>query len=330
MTVQRRTRSRAAPSQERMPESRTSMALRRRLRGGGEGIPAHGRRAVPQETGQVVSAPNSDYPFSEVIEKGLFKVQEVRPGDHLHVSDLLHKCIRQRALEKRFDIVPATRRLTMSDQLTFAMGDAVHDTVKDRTRAASPDKVWGKWSCKCKYLYHDDPCCYSEIDQEETCPHCETRVDQYHEVSFFDEEYGIVGNPDLLIYFPRKDALHVTEIKSMAHKQWEELTRPLPEHVLQVVFYWHLMHRAGKRLTDRCSISYWTKQWQFGAKSGHKEFLVDPVAALDRLRPHIEDALAYKAAREGGEMPLRTFCSNEGAKAAKACNVAEICFGGDL
>jgi hypothetical protein len=250
-----------------------------------------------------------------------------RPGDHLHVSDLLHKCVRKKALEIRYKAIPAQQRLTMADMLTFAMGDAVHDTLKARARIGAPEKVWGIWSCKCEFLKHEDPCIFEEIDQDETCPHCKTLVNQYHEVSMFDEEYGVVGNPDLILYYARTDALHVTELKSMAHKSWEELVRPVPEHVLQVVFYWHLMHRKGYRLTDRVSILYATKQWQFGNKPMFKEFLIDPVAMLDRLEPYIEDAKAYKAALKGGAMPLRTVCSHEAAKEAKKCGMVDICFG---
>jgi hypothetical protein len=327
MTVTRRTRTRVVTNDE-PTVSRSTIALRRRRGQTDEHVPTTGRRAAPcDKDQQVVSAPNTDYPLTEILDKASYDMRPARPGPHLHVSDLLHKCIRKKALEERYDAVPAQQRLTMSDMLTFAMGDAVHDTLKARARIGRPDVVWGVWSCKCEYLKHEDPCTYAEIDQEEKCPHCKSLVDQYHEVSMTDDEYGVVGNPDLILYFARKDALHVTELKSMAHKGWEELVRPVPEHVIQVVFYWHLMHRKGYRLTDKVSILYCTKQWQFGNKTSFKEFLIDPVASLDRLDQYIEDAKAYKAAREGGELPLRTFCSHEAAKGAKSCGVMQLCFG---
>jgi hypothetical protein len=335
MPVVRRTRTRVV-EETAAPASRSSLALRRRRGETDEEIPAKGRRSIraarheDDQDDQVVSAPNTDYPMGEVIDRARFDMRPARPGDHLHVSDLLHKCIRKKAIENRFGVVPAQQRLSMSDMLTFAMGDAVHDTIKDRARIGSPEKVWGKWSCKCEYLMHDEPCVFADIDQEETCPHCKSLVNKYHEVSMFDEEYGIVGNPDLVLYFERKDAFHVVEVKSIAHKAWEELARPDPMHVLQVVFYWHLMHRKGYKLTDRCSIFYVTKQWHFGDKPVYKEFLIDPVAALDRIMPYIEDAKAYKAALESEDaaLPLRTVCSHVAAKDAKKCGVLDICFGG--
>jgi hypothetical protein len=329
MAAPRRLRTRSVQEAEPAPESRARTALRRRLHRTEEAIPLPARRgaSAPVDS-QVVTAPNTDYPLGEIIDRVRYDMRPARPGDHLHVSDLLHKCIRKKAIENRFGVVPAQQRLSMSDILTFAMGDAVHDTVKERARMGAPDKVWGIWSCKCEYLKHDDPCVFADIDQEETCPHCNSLVNKYHEVSMFDEEYGIVGNPDLVLYFPRKDALHVTEVKSIAHKGWEELVRPDPKHVLQVVFYWHLMHRKGYKLTDRVSIFYVTKQWQFGDKTVYKEFLVDPVTSVVRLAPYIEDAKAYKAALASDTvaLPLRTFCAHIDAKPAKACNVSGICW----
>lgn len=329
----RRMRSRVVEEPAKpVTESRASLALRRRRGLTEEPTPVRGRRtSEASKDTQVVSAPNTDYPLGEVIDRAKYSMQETRPGNLLHVSDLLYKCIRKRAIEDRYNTPSPARRLTMSDMLTFSMGDAVHDTLKERARIGAPEKVWGIWSCKCEYLKHEDPCIFAEIDQEETCPHCKSLVNHYNEVSMVDEEYGVVGNPDLILYYERTDALHVTELKSMAHKQWEELARPDPDHVRQVVFYWHLMHRKGYRLTDRVSIMYVTKQWQFGDKCVHKEFLIDPVAELHRLEPMIEDAIAYKLTHELGEeaaLPLRTHCAHEASKDAKKCGVQQICFGG--
>lgn len=313
-------------------ESRANLALRRRQGRTAERNPLPGRRVAGASADtQVVSAPNTDNPLGEVIDKARSSLQDTRPGHLLHVSDLLYKCIRKRAIEERYHVTPPTRRLTMSDMLTFDMGDAVHDRIKERARVGAPERVWGIWACKCEYLKHHEPCVYTDIDQEETCPHCNTLVNHYHEVSMEDEEYGVVGNPDLILYYERNDAFHVNEIKSMAHKGWDELCRPDPDHVRQVVFYWHLMHRKGYRLTDRVSIFYVTKQWQFGDKCVYKEFLIDPVAELHRLDPMIEDAKAYKACVEQGKkaaLPVRTICAHESSKEAKKCGVLELCFGG--
>ncbi|ALT58040.1 exonuclease [Pseudomonas phage SM1] len=281
--------------------------------------------------GEVVRAPNTDYVYGDAIRPAARQSKPMRTGEYLHVSDLIHRCVRARALHELHQLSLPQQRLTVSDLTTFAQGDAIHDVGKSLARDGAPYLTWGKWSCKCEYLKHEDPCLYEEIDQEEVCPHCHTHVDQYHEVSFFDEEYGVVGNPDLLFYIPRSSAYHVVELKSISHEQWKELSRPKPEHVLQVVWYWLLMRRAGKRMTDRCSIVYYTKGWLFGDQINNKEFLVEPEKEVKRLDDMIEDAKRYRAhrkaliAKTSAPLPTRT-CAREDVKAAKACPVCELCF----
>lgn len=262
--------------------------------------------------------------LKDVMRSGYSTIQHTRAGHHLHVSDLLSKCIRKRVLCHRFGIRMPSRRLTMSDMLTFAQGDAIHDLIKNQAREAAPTMVYGKWSCKCEYLRIDEPCVYSEIEQE-TCPYCRTQVDTYHEVSMFDEELWIVGNPDLLLWLPDYQAFHITELKSIAHEQWKELVRPKPEHVLQVVFYWYLMNKLGYPLTDKVTIFYASKGWMFGDPT--KEFVIEPQHEIHRLEDMIEDARAYKVAIESGEgLPLRSYCPNIKSKDAQACEVAIQCF----
>lgn len=291
------------------------------------------RRQAPQSQSQVVHAPNSDEIYGDAIRSMRNQRRPFRGGDYLHVSDLIGKCIRAKSLVAEYELEQLHQSLTLSDIMTFAQGDAIHDAAKALARDGSPHLVWGKWSCKCEYLFHEEPCLYSEIDQEEECPHCHGKVDRYHEVSVFDEEYGVVGNPDLVFYIPRSQAFHVNEIKSISHDQWKDLARPKPEHVMQVVWYWHLMHRQGKRMTDRCSIVYFTKGWLFGNQVNYKEFVIEPEPWIRRLADQIEDAKAYKAHRlalAAGEetlppLPVRT-CTSKESKEAKGCVACDLCF----
>lgn len=318
------------------PPSRVAEANQRRRQAAAE--PAAPRRATrvihrqrDDESAQVVRAPNTDTVYGDAIRSMRVQPRALRGGDYLHVSDLISRCVRARAIVAEYDLDPPRQTLSLSDVMTFAMGDAIHDAAKALARDGAPHMIWGKWSCKCKFLKHDEPCLYSEIDQEEECPHCLSKVDNYHEVSFFDDEYGVVGNPDLIFYIARTSAFHVNEIKSISHDQWKDLARPKPEHVMQVVWYWMLMHRQGKRMTDRCSIIYYTKGWLFGSQINYKEFIIKPEDEIRRLADQIEDAKAYKAHRESldtddvAPLPVRT-CSSPETKDAKACVACGICF----
>ncbi len=317
----RRTRTRAVDEDKvNVPATRVARRLARK-RGADDGTPAAAR---------IESIARTNMVLSDVINAASWEMQHTRPGHYLHVSDLLGKCVRKRSLNNRLGLVSPARRLSLSDLLTFAQGDAIHDLLKDRARRGRPDYVWGNWSCKCKTLYHETPCTFSEIDQEEVCPNCHTKVDQYHEVSMRDEDLWIVGNPDLLLYIPSLDAIHITELKSIAPDQFKELTRPKPDHVLQVVFYWYLMNKLGYNLTDKVSIFYATKGWMFGGQKPYKEFVLHPQLELHRLEDMLEDARAHKAAHldKDAPLPARTLCASRGAKAAKDCNVCEACFAG--
>lgn len=276
-------------------------------------------------------APALIYPMGEstdiltdALRPAMYEVQGTRDGHYLHVSDLLSKCIRKRVMCKRMSLAMPSRRLTMSDMLTFAQGDAIHDLLKDRARIAAPNMVWGRWSCKCGSLEIQDPCVHADIEQE-TCPHCLTQINTYHEVSMRDEELWIVGNPDLILWLPDAGAFHITELKSIADKAFKELVRPKPEHVQQVVFYWYLMNKLGYPLTDKVSIFYASKGWGVGSVT--KEFVIDPQHEIARLDDMLEDARAYRQAYEDDSAPLPVrLCPNMAFPEAKACSIAIPCF----
>lgn len=326
------------PARSAAPESTaaTTLASRRARRPAAPAAPAPTparqatriiarTRTVEDPDALVVRAPNTEELYCDAIKTVRTEFRPARGGEYLHVSDLIHRCIRAKAISEVHTLAAPMQRLSMSDVFTFAQGDAIHDAAKAKARDGSPQMVWGKWSCKCEFLFHTEPCTYSAIDQEETCPHCLSKVDRYHEVSMFDDEYMVVGNPDLVFLIPRSKAFHVTEIKSISHEQWKDLTRPKPEHVFQVVWYWHLMQRKGYKMTDRVSVVYITKGWLFGSQSNIKEFMIDPREELHRLADMIADAKAYKDAREGGALPTRT-CAAREAKAAQECHVCDVCF----
>lgn len=280
---------------------------------------------APGRGGQIIEF-DASYALEEALKKARSTPRAHRGGDYLHVSDLIHGCLRKKSLCDKYNVKPRPQILTLGDQFTFAQGDAIHDTAKSIFARATPDTIWGKWKCVCGYLYHDEPCTLAETDTDELCPRCGTPCNLYQEVSMFDEEWKIVGNPDLLNYHRRADAFHVSELKSIAHEQWKELKRPLPDHVLQVIFYWKIMQRLGYSLFDSVSILYITKGWVFGYKAPYIEFVLHAPPEVSRLDDMIEDAIAYRDAKENDTLPLRTRCSTKDSPHAKNCEVCQLCF----
>ncbi len=285
--------------------------------------------AAREQEDPVVECPTDSDFLVDILNRAPREARPQRPGNYLHVSDLIGKCVRKIVLAQRHSTPIRPQRLTISDQIAFAQGDSIHDTVKMLATQSAPASVWGKWRCKCGNLYHEEPCTQAETDPRDKCETCGTATTVYEEVSMCDDDTMIVGNPDLIFYIAMLDAFHITEIKSMAEKAYEELVRPKPEHVLQVLFYWYLMKKLGYRLTDRVSILYVTKNYKFVGKP-YKEFMFNPEIELHRLDAMIADAYATKASRldPDSDLPAR-ICSSEYTVDAKKCELCQICFSGD-
>src|SRR5471030_2318835 len=138
---------------------------RRRIRGQQE----EEVRLTRESPNQIVRCPADEDVLKDILSKAPREPCHRRPGNHLHVSDLLSKCVRKIALCDRFGTPVRPQRLTPADVLVFAQGEAIHDAVKDMAGKGSPANIWGKWSCNCGYLYHEEPCTLAELDMNEVC-----------------------------------------------------------------------------------------------------------------------------------------------------------------
>lgn len=239
---------------------------------------------------------------------------------YVHVSDLLNKCSRKVALAYVHDVDVVEMAIFDSLSLTFRQGEAIHDHVRDVVSKSHPHEVYADWSCRCGHTHFEG--ILSQSLQRKVCERCHTQADNHNEVPVHDDEYHIVGSPDLLLY--RVDGFYITEIKSMAARYWDELEQPLPEHIIQVIFYWVLMRRAGKPLHDHVSILYVNKE--FRPRNPYKEYTVFVPDMVDRLGIYFEEAAGIKSAIAGGPLPERTVCQSQNTKTAKECELCAICF----
>lgn len=290
---------------------------------------AFGRRNRPAETaseGAYVAewfGDADETPLMELLKATPMTTQVFRgkPGGNLHVSDVIGKCLRKIILMERLEQRHPAEKIMDGRGVTFAIGDALGTFVTKRVAGGHPDKLWANWKCRCGQTSWKGLLAKAS---KFTCEVCEGPLDQHNEVPFPDAEWMITGSPDIIIRMDQYGAFYIVELKSMAANEWKELARPLPDHVIQVTFYWHILHRAGWPLVDRCSILYTNKEFSF--KNPYKEFLVDP-RTEGTLDPYLEDLAAFRAAREGGALPPRSGCASIDSTNAKACPVAVTCFG---
>lgn len=264
-----------------------------------------------------------DSPVMDLLKKTSSTMRPFRTGDYVHVSDLVGRCVRQVALADKLNRPMPLDRLSHSMGLTFAQGDAIHDYVKSRVADASADSLYGRWSCQCGAVVTEEGL-LSEVPKDK-CGTCNKVPFRYEEVVIRSEEYGIVGSPDIALHLRRKACLHLVEIKSIAHEQWKELTRPKPDHLVQNLLYWRLMKDKGYSMSRMISFVYATKGFVFKG-SPFKEYVVDAEASMSYITDYLEDARNLKQYREGGDLPPRVLCASEGCAMAKKCHVAGECF----
>lgn len=245
-----------------------------------------------------------------------------RKGEYLHVSDLLGKCMRKLAISEAHDLTVPSQYIHESMMLTFAQGVAMHDHVKGRVFQGHGDNMFGSWECRCGNL-RIGPSLYSRVKGKK-CKVCGGEPTKYHELELRDPDLMVIGSPDITIYLPKYGVYYPIEIKSIAHDAWQELARPKPDHILQVLFYWYLLRKLGYPVPSQVSILYVTKGFLF--KTPYKEFTVFPEKIISRLDDYIADARALKEARDSGALPSRTHCSNKECKEAKDCHVVNLCF----
>lgn len=238
---------------------------------------------------------------------------------YLHVSDLLTKCMRAFAISHTTGTELIGEAIYDNLGVTFAIGSAIGDYVVRRAETIAPSAVYGIWKCSCGKTKHTGT--KKEAEDKGKCEKCDTKLDRFNEFVVANDDIMVSGSVDLCLLI--SNHFYLTEVKSIKKEDWDALTRPLPIHILQIVFYWWLMKEAGYSLYSQVSILYTSKAHTRG--SPFKEFCIDPRDHLHRLDDYIEDAKALKEAKKGGELPVR-ICGNENTSMAKKCSVCFLCF----
>lgn len=273
---------------------------------------------------QIHSIEAADQFVIDLLKAGKPPYDSFREGTHVHVSDIISKCARKIALIRRLGLRHQPRQLLDGHAITFAQGHAIHDFIKKRFVDGHPDKVWAKWECPCGATM-TEPMVYAELSREHACPTCKKIPRKYHEVGLADDDLEVVGSPDLILYLKDYPLYYPIEIKSMTAKQWEELERPVPDHVIQALFYWKLMRERNFPLPDQLSILYVKKEYTF--KLPYKEFIIHPQQQTKRLDSFVEDLEVIAAARNPkNPLPPRVTCGTMESPEAKQCSVCVTCF----
>lgn len=241
---------------------------------------------------------------------------------YMHLSALLKEvCPRQ----VRFSDLSPERHVyqdtTGGHRVMWKLGRAVEGHVRDSyIKGVKGKGVYGAWSCVCGSSRQEGV--FSEDWPE--CRRCHTKPQKYEELTVFDHDAGISGNPDFPIYIGR--ALHVVECKSMNGEEFDALVQPIPDHVFQAAGYRRLFSINGFTVSNTVVIHYTTKKFKFG--SPYKEFHVDVnTPEINRVLDGVwQRALEIKGHRLNNTIPPRTMCQSTNATKARKCPHCVDCF----
>ena len=239
--------------------------------------------------------------------------------DYLHVSDIIHQCLRKISLHKIKEIDCNTEYLSDTQAITFRIGVGIHDFVIDRMKRTVPEELYGRWSCSNRHVMELGT--YADISHRQ-CETCGQRLDQYNEYMMRDDGYKLTGSIDLM----RKidDHFFLTEIKSISGKGFEQLSSAHHAHIIQILLYWHMANRMGLPVYDTVSIVYIRKEYSF--KNVYKEFTLHPRNMEAKIAPYLSAIVEYNNAIHTGSPVPRTICSSINTSRAKDCELCQLCF----
>ena len=259
----------------------------------------------------------------DMLQKVPLTVNSFRNDGYVHVSDAINKCLRKFAILQKLEINHPDEKLFDGQAITYAIGISLHDYVRQKFVDTYPNKVYAQWVCTCGAI-KTEPMLKSQAARSSQCNICGTRPHRHKEVNFVSKELNVSGSPDLILYLNDLGVYYPIEIKSMAAKSFNELVRPLPDHIVQISFYWYLMQLNKMPLANSASILYVNKEYSF--KSVYKEFIVNTPSEESLLSSYIEDLVALENFKKNGKLPLRTFCSSINSPDARKCPVCNYCF----
>lgn len=263
--------------------------------------------------------------LTDILNRARGTVRDARDMDYVHVSDLIHKCMRAVALQEELQRPPPVQNLRLADLFTFRQGEALAEVLVNAVRDNAPEQVFGNWRCVCGNHNTDDPCTYAQATSLGACEQCGGLADQYVEVRIQNEEYRIVGRPDLML-INVDGVIHITEIKSITPNEFPDLAYAKPEHVLQAIMYWWLLTQAGYTVSDIVSVLYINKGHSFRGEP-HREFVVNAPANVPRIDDMLAEAARLRDYRHNdGPLPERTKCHTAEDTDAKRCYLCQACF----
>ena len=246
----------------------------------------------------------------------------------IHVSDLIRPdkarafCAREWALRHFESRETPGKIITPGFALLFAVGNAVHDSVRNAfiQRSEFADAAWGTWSCRCGFTKRTGP-----FTKGLACKRCGTPALVYEEYDLYSKTHRLVGHPDLLLLWG--DTYYIYEIKTIDKKDvdFETLTHPMGDHVLQASFYNWMLREEGKKVDPTLRFIYADRSTKKLFNGTIYKELTAPTAPISRLQPFLDKATSLDRAIVSRVLPDR-ICDSPMTSRARNCTSCTGCF----
>ncbi len=278
------------------------------------------------------SEPIAQVPVEQDLLKNIVDRMDVVPDTRrvganpwVHVSNLVRgMCTRQFWLARAYD-TPVVSRWRGAHRVAFAMGHAAEAHVRGSLiDAMEPEQLFGCWTCRCGQARRNMCVLPTGEDQDgwARCGACGRSIDIYREPTLRNEEYRIIGRPDLTLHDAQRYKI-VVEFKSISIAGWNALGGPEPEHLAQALLYRWMYEQSGYAVHDEVILFYVSKDFNWRG-SPYKEYHIDATSAGCHLM--IEAALAASRECFADEVPPNRTCPRPDHHIARACPLATICF----
>ena len=270
-----------------------------------------------------------DTTLSKYLQEHLEGYSKARSVEHIHASDITKDqpqfCPREIALLRILDKKRKDQWLGQATKVTFAIGDAYHDLIRDTWLR---DIAVGHWTCPhCKAVVE-----FSKLPKT-PCPECGSKKWEYTEVRFQSIELGISGSIDFIADLKLQKAV-ITEIKSMDKDQFGDLVAPIAEHRIRTCLYLKIIESSDNPYKDRLDLQhsrilyvskgYGKKDTLTGKFTPFKEYVINRNDAS--IEPYLNKAKVIKLFEDKGVLPAGV-CKSAFDPRCKSCTVAPDCFG---
>lgn len=250
----------------------------------------------------------------------------------IHVSSLIKSGTSDFFCEREFVLNYIERRehlgagIPPKFELLWETGHFLGNYIVNRFIQRNPEWgqwAWGDWTCACKHTMMRR-CHLPNV----ACDKCGLPVDTYLEIDLFNPDGTVIGHADLIMCVVEdgEEWFFIYEFKSIdrADVDYESMTEPLADHVVQASNYYYMLRSEGKNVSRRLRFVYVDRSMQGLYTIKPFKELYAPAIKADRLGRFYKRAKKVHSSINKGILPDRK-CEDIKCARATQCGVAVSC-----